>query len=77
MQIALVAAVEIDARVEPVRSEIIGVNLPYFAVFAHSGLERLAMRFREQLGPAIIAGHGLGQAVDQLPAGSNISPSPT
>ena len=54
---ARVRRVEIDAPVKPVRTEIVGVNIPDVAVFGACRLEVGPSRFGERFSAAAIAGH--------------------
>src|SRR4029079_14540270 len=52
-----VASVKVDAPIESVRPEIIGVNLPDFTVLGARRLERVVISFGKEFGSAILAGH--------------------
>src|SRR6185369_4323104 len=56
--------VEVDALVEAVGPEIVGVDFPDLALLGAGGLERLAVALFEQLGATAVAGHGCIEAVD-------------
>ena len=68
--IARAAAVKIDARVEAVRTEIIGVNLPDFAVLGAGGFQHFTMIVGKQFRAATVAGNRLFKAVDHSPSRS-------